>query len=58
MQNKTYSDFVIGIAGAKTAVESLPQSRELSIVKTKLDEARLWFEEWRWRDEHDPDRCE
>ena len=55
MQMSIYRDFVEGIARATNAAKELSKSREASIVITKLDEARLWFEEW--RNNNDPDMC-
>lgn len=44
-----------GIEMAREAAKELnPQSRESSLILTKLDEARLWYCEW--VDKCDPDR--
>jgi hypothetical protein len=45
MEEKCCSDLMNAIEAARTCAASCTNGRELALVRTKLDEARLWCEE-------------
>lgn len=43
-EKQAYDDVLAHIKDASKATTKLTRSREVSLVQTKLDEARLWLE--------------